>query len=367
MTYRPSPITGFFLASALGLLHSSAALAQEAKPDAPKQEAAKPDAPKSENQVKASALFSEARKLVDAGDYKQACPKFEQSLSLNVGIGVQFNLADCWEHVGRTASAHLLFEGVAASARALGQNARADIAQARADALEPRLVRMQIDVRGTDPNLVVRRNQIAVAQKSWGIATPIDAGEYVVDASAPGKKPWSARVIVPVMTSEVVAVTIPVLAVDDAAPVVGPAPTPVLEKAEKPAPTPLLPPEPTVDPKDHRRNLYAYSLAGLGVVSVGLGTVMALEFKSKNDDAKAICPSGTGCARADVDHHAQLVSDAKNFRTWSFVGFGVGSAALVAGAVLYFAPSHAAQASGINAAPFVTADGSWGAVASGRF
>jgi hypothetical protein len=106
----------------------------------------------------------------------------------------------------------------------------------------------------------------------------------------------------------------------------------------------------------------------LGVVAIGLGTVLAIEYESKNDDAKAICPSSVGCSDSDISSHAGLVSDAKAFRTGAFVGFGFGAAALVGAAALYFSPDLATQrASGFSAAPFASADGSWGAVASGKF
>src|SRR5450432_1570482 len=150
----------------------------------------------------AGALFAEAKKLVEATDYARACPKFEQSVRLKVGIGVQFNLADCWEHVGRTASARALFLGVAASLHAIGQSEREQVARARAEALEPRLSRMLLDVRATDPDLVVRRNQVSVERGVWGTAAPIDPGSYLIEATAPGKKDWWARVTVPATTTD---------------------------------------------------------------------------------------------------------------------------------------------------------------------
>src|SRR4051794_25809493 len=62
----------------------------------------------------ARALFAEARKLMAAERYDEACPKFEESLRLDQGIGTQFNLAHCWEKQGRTASAWGMFLDVAA-------------------------------------------------------------------------------------------------------------------------------------------------------------------------------------------------------------------------------------------------------------
>jgi tetratricopeptide (TPR) repeat protein len=357
-----------FLCPTLALLDARVTSAQEAPKSVQEAPKTAQEAPKTEAQVQAGALFSEARKLVEAGDYAQACPKFEQSLRLNVGIGVQFNLADCWEHIGRTASAQALFQGVAASARAVAQVERAQVAQARADALEPRLVRMLIDVRATDPALVVRRNHIVVEQKSWGAATPVDTGEYLIEASAPGKKTWSERVILPVAASATVSITVPALLDAAESPAPDSAPKKEAPKAQQASfrvtPDPLAQ---ATDSRSIRRSGYSYALAGLGVASVGLGTILALEFKSKNDDAKSICPSGLACTQSDVARHAQLISDARGLRTWSFVGFGVGGAALIAGTVLFLAPSSSSARSSLRAAPFVAADGSWGAVASGSF
>jgi len=376
MTHRPLPITGSLFASAsIAFSLAGSALAQQpaapaAQPAAPAAQpaapaAAKQEPAKTENQIKAGELFSEGRKLAEAGNYQQACPKFEQSLSLNLGIGVQFNLADCWEHIGRSASAQALFQGVAASARALGQVERAQVAQARAEALEPRLVRLLIDVKASDPSLVIRRNRIVVDQKAWGAATALDAGDYLIEASAPHKKPWSTHVTLPASASEVVSVVVPELTADEPVKQLSDAPKRMPVKAKPPAQT--APPVEHSDPKARRRNGYAYALSGLGIVSVGIGTFLALEYKSKNNDAKAICPGSMDCSQSEVDRHAQLVSDARGFRAGAFVGFGVGAAALITGAALYFAPSSNPSNAKLQAAPFVTADGSWGAVASGRF
>ena len=54
------------------------------------------------NASSADRLFNEANGLVQTGHYAEACPKFEQSQKLDPAIGTQFNLADCFEHVGRT-------------------------------------------------------------------------------------------------------------------------------------------------------------------------------------------------------------------------------------------------------------------------
>src|SRR5688572_17830814 len=63
----------------------------------------------SSDSATARALFAEGRKLMGEKKYEDACPKFEESLRLDHGMGTQFNLAFCWEQLGRTASAWATF------------------------------------------------------------------------------------------------------------------------------------------------------------------------------------------------------------------------------------------------------------------
>src|SRR6476620_2846381 len=64
----------------------------------------------------AQALFDSARTLMAQGNFNDACPKLEESQRLDPGVGTQFNLAVCYEAIGRNASAWSLFLEVAASA-----------------------------------------------------------------------------------------------------------------------------------------------------------------------------------------------------------------------------------------------------------
>ena len=148
------------------------------------------------DQAAAKALFAEGRKLAAGGDYAQACPKFEDSYRLNPGIGTNFNLADCLEHVGRTASAWARFRDVATATKAAGQFDRESVARARAAVLEPTLSRLTVDVQSPVPGQIVYRDGIAVAEFSWGIPVPVDPGDHALEAVASRRKRWSAKVTV---------------------------------------------------------------------------------------------------------------------------------------------------------------------------
>ena len=145
----------------------------------------------------ARALFAEGRALMEKEQFAEACPKFEESLRLDPGMGTQFDLAHCWEKLGRTASAWALFLDVAAAARNANQPQRETAARDRAKALEPRLTRLRIDVPKSSSEMKIERDGQDVGRAAWGMAFPVDPGKHVIEVSAPGKKTWSDEVEVP--------------------------------------------------------------------------------------------------------------------------------------------------------------------------
>jgi hypothetical protein len=308
-------------------------------------------------------LFFDARKLATEGNYAAACPKLEESLRLELGVGTQFNLADCWEHVGRTASAHALFLGAAAAAKAAGQADREQVLRDRATALEPRLSRLVIEVRSPEPKLSVKRDDLPLDDETLGKAVPVDPGKYKIKARAPGKKDWE-KVVEVSAAAPVTTVEIPALEADK------PALAAVEHQTPKPQPKPLAPASPADSDRGGGPNYRALGLAGVGVVSLGVGAVMGIKYLGANSDAKKVCPSSHGCTVKDIQDHDRLLADARTDRAWSYAGFGVGGALLVgAGALWYFQrpQSSPAKASSLQALPVVSLDGSVGAVVGGHF
>ena len=58
------------------------------------------------NKVAAEALFEDGRRLVAAGSFTEACPKFADSERLDPSPGTLLNLASCYEKLVRTKRVH---------------------------------------------------------------------------------------------------------------------------------------------------------------------------------------------------------------------------------------------------------------------
>jgi hypothetical protein len=135
----------------------------------------------------ADALFEEGKSLLKSGQTEQACAKFAQSQALASGVGITLHLADCYEHLGRTASAWTEF--VLAERAAHEQSDRREsTAHARALALEPRLERVTIAVPASTPQdgALVQLDGRTVPASMWNVAMVIDPGDHLVSFEATG-------------------------------------------------------------------------------------------------------------------------------------------------------------------------------------
>lgn len=302
----------------------------------------------------AQTLFYDARQLMNAGKYAEACPKLEESMRLDEGLGTAFNLADCNEHIGKLASAWAGFLDVAAGSKSAGQADREKLARKRAAALEPRLPKLVVDVPSSLKDVTVKRDGIVVGAAAWGTPIPVDAGPHTITVSAPGKQ-WDTTSTA--VEKQTVHVTVP--ADLPAAPVAeAPPPPPIVETTSTQV---FVPPEP--ESRGGTQRALGWTLAAVGLAGIGVGAGFGLSSMSKRDDSRDHC-QGNAC---DPDGVA-LRSDAIKNGNIATVSMIAGGAAVVGGlALVLTAPKGAKDRVGTIQAVPTAGVGSAGMLLQGTF
>jgi hypothetical protein len=233
--------------------------------------------------VLAEALFREGKELMENNQFAEACPKLAESQRLAPGMGTQLSLAICHEGEKKLALAWAEYSQVLPAARRAGRQDRADYADQRIKALEPRLSRLTIEVSSDAkaPGLEVKVGDLALSQAALGVAAPMDGGTYKVTASAPGYQTWSADVEIK-PEGDNVRVSVPALApiTATAQPAGAPAAQPIAADQAPRARRPLTAPI-------YVAGGVAVALAGASVVTGIVATSRASEFTDKNHDPSA--------------------------------------------------------------------------------
>jgi tetratricopeptide (TPR) repeat protein len=282
------------IAVALGVSFPNGASAEAARDAAPS-----PDAGASA----AQALFDRGRALVKQGRTREACPLFEKSQELDPGLGTEFNLADCYERLGKLASAHALFARVAESARATAQEKRARVAGERAAAVAPRVSKLVITVPGDQAaGLRIERDGVEIAVAEWNVPVAVDPGVHRVRAWGPELGQWATEVSV---TAEgtIYKVAVP-------------------ESDEPDFFSPL-----------HRK--LGLAAAGVGVVGVSAGTIFGVRAIIKKNEAIQAGCDGARC----TSEGGELRDQARRAGNAATLTMSIGVAGLATAAVLIWVVS----------------------------
>ncbi len=288
----------------------------------------------------AEVLFTEGKQLAARGDYALACPKFEASLRLDPALGTRLNLGDCYEALGKLASAWAMYTAAADVAR-IQRDQREALAARKARQLEPRLPRLVVRVDGPPtPGMTIVRSGAALEPAMLGSATFIDPGRTVITASAPGYV--TKTITIEAKEGGVDEVVIPAL---------------VRVASSDPAPTPARPQVvPAVVahedvPVPSRRRALVVAGAGVGVLVGGL-VIGALAHARWNDAfARGACSkvdlTCTSDGQRDLD-------SARTGATISTVTVVVGLAAVGVGAYLYLTGRKPREVTTARWVPIVT-------------
>ena len=306
----------------------------------------------------AEALFDEALELMQQKRYAEACPKLEQSQRVDAGIGTLLYLGECYEKLGRTASAWATFREASSAASAAGQADRARQGRERADRLEDKLSKLTILVAPENKALdgfQVSRGDQRVQPPLFDTAIPVDPGQVTIEARAPGYLTLSRTVNVPPDSGRAL-VEIPPLTADpqataDTAPP-GAEPGLGASGAEPSGMTGGQQGEAglamdTGGDANRGKRTAGVVLMGVGAAGLVVGSIFGVQAIRKNNEAEDLCNDRSVC----LPEAETPTEDANRAATISTIAFIAGGLAGFGGILLYATSTEAPSATRVEVNP----------------
>ena len=314
---RPALVAGLSLSALLAL----APLPARAQP-----------APSAEVKAGARAAAEQGSDEYKAGHYDKALDLFTRAESLIHAPTHVLMLARTQVALGRLVAAQdgyrrLAREELSPRAPAAFKKAR-EAAEAELRELEPRIPQVNVTVSGPAPaNLAVFMDGRLIPPALVGLLHPVDPGAHVLRATAEGLA--SPDRTITLKEGQKLAVELVLAPAAAAAPL---ALSPL-------APTPIAASEPSAPdaPPEGKRNgarIAAFSMLGVGVVGIGVGTAFAILFAEKRGQATSLFDKcGAGCTGPTADQVRALDDSANSKGTAAVVGLVAGGALAIGGAV----------------------------------
>ena len=248
----------------------------------------------------ADRLFSHGVELMKNDNCQAAVPEFLDSQRLDPSAATLANLATCYARLGRRATAWKTYREAAARAAAEGNTNLRGQALSAMSRLSPTLTKLRIVPPSDTQSISLRLNGEPLDAYD-GVPIPLDSGESVIEAFAPGREPWRRTV----NASELGAT----LVIE----------VPELRPADKQ--------QEHVDLRPH-----AVIVAGVGVAMLVVGSVLGLSAKRSDDQASLFCREGR-CTSEGV----ALREEAGSKATAATYVAGLGLVAAGTGVALWFA------------------------------
>lgn len=279
----------------------------------------------------------------NAGQYDKAIDLFTRAEALVHAPPHLLYIARASVKIGKLVHAKETYVKVTREELAAGAPKAFSEAQASATSelaeIEPRIPKLTITVSGEGATRAkVTMDGAEVPAALVGAPQPVDPGAHVLRATATGYKP-SAEVKVSLAEKASETAT---LVIDT------PAPSEPVAVA-----TPAAKPE-----RSGLRRVSPFVAFGVGAAGIAVGTVFLFKNRGDRDDADAICVGGK-CPSARRKEIEDLDDSADKAQTFSLIGYGVGAAGIVLGAVLLIVNRSGASSTektGVRITPWVTAN-----------
>ncbi len=272
----------------------------------------------------AEALFVEAERLESTGKIAEACDAFEASNRIEPRAGTLIRLGQCREAQKRLVSAWSAYKD---SLTRVKDPEKRRLAEQRIAALEPRLSYLTVLVPDESrvDGLIIKRNGKPLDAVLWNRGAPVDGGVYTISGHAPGHEEWSTTVEVAVESDKA---SIEVPRFKELRKLVDETPPPP-ELDRKPPPGDAAPGAFTSKRKA------ALGVGGVGVLALAGGLVFGMQAKSLEDEAFMLCPDPAMPCAAAAQAQDKLDSG-RSKALLANIAYGVGGAAVVGAAVLWF-------------------------------
>ncbi|HMR80146.1 MAG TPA: hypothetical protein PKD61_33795, partial [Polyangiaceae bacterium] len=258
----------------------------------------------------ADTLFREARALMAAHRFAEACPKLVESQRLDPAPGTAINLSDCYAGTGR------LVEALQAARDALASlepgDSRHEPITEQIKRLEGRVPKLLLRLPANAPtDLRVALDGTTLDQPQKGTALSVNPGTHSVVASATGRA--DRKLTVKLAESESKEILIE--AGD---------PSNAIERPDRRPP----------GAGDGSLATVGYVVGGAGVLGLVWGTVSYLDFRSIENDRESICPTTVRCSSAEIAEDNRLREDADASGARAAISLGLGVIGVGAGATL---------------------------------
>jgi hypothetical protein len=277
----------------------TAPAAEITRPGQTPRPAPKPSRSNEERVAYAERLFQHGVELMKDDDCPAAVPEFLTSQELDPSAATLVNLATCYARLGRRATAWKTYRRAATAAAVEGNEALRNRAFHAMSVLSPSLTKLRIVTTHPDEALALRVNGEAIGEYD-GVPIPLDPGESIVEAAAPGREPWRRSV-----TAGELGATL-VIEVPELRPV----------RAAETAANLRTP---------------AVVIGGIGLAALVVGSIVAVNAISNDNQSEAYCRAGR-CTAEGV----RLRERASSQAAVATYAIGLGTAVTAAGVVLWF-------------------------------
>lgn len=292
--------------------------------------------------VAARAQLRQGYALKQQGKCKEAVPYLQESARLDRQPKTLLNLGDCEVALSQLAAAQAHFVEARDLARQQGNDALKNIGEKRLQEVEKKMPKLSITLaKGAPADTVVTRDGVEVGTVSLHTALPIDMGRHVVVARGGGFERQFDVTLAEGETKNLEITPIGGKALPKAAAAAGEKPSAAQKSASKDAPPASGsafriegPTQDRAESSSSTQRTLGFITLGVGAVGLAAGGYFGARMLSKRTEASTMCTELNQCTAEGATEFEMTKREARDARSYMYIGAGVGGAAALTGIIL---------------------------------